>query len=95
MTALVNAGQKMLVEAGYRPEVAYFECLHEMKLIVDLMYHGGVAGMRSGVSDTAEFGDYVMGRRVIGEDSRRAMREILDGVGAGLRGRMSWLREAE
>ncbi len=70
VTALVNAGFETLVEAGYQPEVAYFECLHELKLIVDLMYEGGESWMRYSVSDTAEYGDLTRGPRVIGEPTR-------------------------
>ncbi|MBW3621276.1 MAG: ketol-acid reductoisomerase, partial [Actinobacteria bacterium] len=66
-----------LMEAGYQPEVAYFECLHELKLIVDMMYEGGISWMRHSVSTTAEFGDYVSGPRVVDDSSREAMREIL------------------
>ncbi|MBW1756902.1 MAG: ketol-acid reductoisomerase [Deltaproteobacteria bacterium] len=74
---LVKAGFETLVEAGYQPEVAYFECLHELKLIVDLMYRGGLNYMRYSVSNTAEWGDYVSGPRVIGEESKQAMKQIL------------------
>ena len=74
---LVMAGFETLVEAGYQPEAAYFECLHELKLIVDMMYEGGISWMRHSVSTTAEYGDYVSGPRVIGEQSRIAMQEIL------------------
>jgi ketol-acid reductoisomerase len=74
---LVKAGFKTLVDAGYQPELAYFECLHELKLIVDLMYRGGLNYMRYSISDTAEWGDYVSGPRVIGEESKKAMRKIL------------------
>ena len=74
---LVMAGFETLMEAGYQPEVAYFECLHELKLIVDMMYEGGISWMRHSVSTTAEYGDYVSGPRVVGEPSRQAMREIL------------------
>jgi ketol-acid reductoisomerase len=74
---LVQAGYETLVEAGYQPEAAYFECLHELKLIVDMMYEGGTSWMRYSVSDTAEYGDYVSGPRVINEGSKQAMREIL------------------
>jgi ketol-acid reductoisomerase len=74
---LVMAGFETLVEAGYQPEAAYFECLHELKLIVDLMYEGGISWMRHSVSTTAEYGDYVSGPRVIGEASRAAMKQIL------------------
>ena len=74
---LVKAGFETLVEAGYQPELAYFECLHELKLIVDLMYRGGLNYMRYSVSNTAEWGDYVSGPRVIGDDSKKAMKKIL------------------
>ena len=77
MSALVKAGFDTLVAAGYQPESAYFECLHELKLIVDLMYRGGLAYMRYSISDTAEWGDYVSGPRVINEESRKAMTAIL------------------
>ncbi|MDX1492997.1 MAG: ketol-acid reductoisomerase [Longimicrobiales bacterium] len=82
-SALVKAGFETLVDAGYDPRLAYFECLHELKLIVDLAYAGGLSGMRSEVSDTAEFGDYVSGERVIGEESRAAMQSILEEVRSG------------
>ncbi|MXW27571.1 MAG: ketol-acid reductoisomerase, partial [Chloroflexi bacterium] len=82
-TALVKAGFETLVEAGYAPELAYFECLHELKLIVDLMYQGGIDYMRYSVSDTAEYGDLVSGPRVISEESRKAMREILADIQDG------------
>ncbi|RAQ95225.1 ketol-acid reductoisomerase [Thermogemmatispora tikiterensis] len=77
VTALIRAGFETLVEAGYQPEVAYFECLHEMKLIVDLMYQGGMSYMRYSISDTAEYGDYVSGPRIINEQVRNEMRKIL------------------
>ena len=83
LCALVNAGFETLVDAGYEPEMAYFECLHELKLIVDLMYHGGMADMRYSISNTAEYGDYVSGPRVIGEDSKKAMKEILKEIQNG------------
>ena len=83
VTALVKNGFETLVEAGYAPELAYFECLHELKLIVDLMYAGGISGMRQRVSDTAEWGDYVSGPRVVGEASRDAMRAVLEDVRSG------------
>jgi ketol-acid reductoisomerase len=94
LTSLIQAGYETLVEAGYRPEVAYFECLHEMKLIVDLAYQGGFSGMRAQVSDTAEFGDYVSGPRVVGDASRAAMREILEEVRSGAFARR-WIRDSE
>jgi ketol-acid reductoisomerase len=77
LTALVEAGFATLVEAGYAPEMAYFECLHELKLIVDLMYEGGIANMRYSISNTAEYGDFTRGPRVVGAQSRAAMKEIL------------------
>ena len=83
LCALVNAGFETLVDAGYEPEMAYFECLHELKLIVDLMYQGGMADMRYSISNTAEYGDYVSGPRVIGEDSKKAMKEILKEIQNG------------
>ena len=83
LCALVNAGFETLVDAGYEPEMAYFECLHELKLIVDLMYQGGMADMRYSISNTAEYGDYVSGPRVIGEDSKKEMKEILKEIQNG------------
>ena len=83
VTALVQAGFETLTEAGYAPEMAYFECLHELKLIVDLMYEGGIANMRYSISNTAEYGDYVSGPRVIGEESKKAMKEILKEIQNG------------
>jgi ketol-acid reductoisomerase len=83
VTSLVQAGFETLVEAGYEPEMAYFECLHELKLIVDLMYQGGIADMRYSISNTAEYGDYVSGPRVINKDSKKAMREILKEIQNG------------
>jgi len=77
ITSLIRAGFETLVDAGYQPEVAYFECMHEMKLIVDLMYQGGMSYMRYSISDTAEFGDYVSGPRIIDERAHDAMRHIL------------------
>jgi ketol-acid reductoisomerase len=82
-TALVEAGFETLVEAGYAPEMAYFESLHELKLIVDLMYEGGIANMRYSISNTAEYGDITRGPRVINEESRQAMREILAEIQRG------------
>ncbi|MGB7265864.1 MAG: ketol-acid reductoisomerase [Terracidiphilus sp.] len=83
VSALVKAGFDTLVTAGYQPESAYFECLHELKLIVDLMYRGGLAYMRYSISDTAEYGDYVSGPRVVGEESRKAMKQILTEIQDG------------
>jgi ketol-acid reductoisomerase len=82
-TALVQAGFEVLTEAGYAPEVAYFECLHELKLIVDLMYEGGIARMRYSVSDTAEYGDVTRGPRIIDERVKNEMRKILSEVRSG------------
>jgi len=82
-TALVEAGFETLVEAGYQPEIAYFECLHELKLIVDLMYEGGMDYMRYSISNTAEYGDYSRGPRLINEDVREEMRYILSEIQSG------------
>src|SRR6184192_4115458 len=83
VTSLIRAGFETLVEAGYQPEVAYFECMHEMKLIVDLMYQGGMSYMRYSISDTAEFGDYVSGPRIISPAVRNEMRKILQEIQNG------------
>ncbi|MFO0692791.1 MAG: ketol-acid reductoisomerase [Polyangiales bacterium] len=91
---LVKAGFNTLVAAGYQPEVAYFECLHELKLIVDLMYQGGLNYMRYSVSDTAEYGDYVSGPRVITDESRAAMKQILGEIQDGTFAR-NWIKENE
>lgn len=80
---LIKAGFETLVEAGYEPEMAYFECLHELKLIVDLMYEGGIANMNYSISNNAEYGEYVTGPRVINEESRYAMREALQNIRNG------------
>lgn len=80
---LVKAGFETLVDAGYAPEMAYFECLHELKLIVDLMYEGGIANMNYSISNNAEYGEYVTGPRVINEESRKAMRECLANIQNG------------
>jgi ketol-acid reductoisomerase len=82
-TALVQAGFETLVEAGYQPEIAYFECLHELKLIVDLIYEGGIGWMRYSISNTAEYGDYTRGPRVIDDCARETMRQILADVQSG------------
>lgn len=89
---LVKAGFETLVEAGYQPEAAYFECLHELKLIVDLFYQGGISYMNYSVSDTAEYGGYTRGKRVINEESRKAMKQILAEVQDGTFAR-EWLLE--
>ncbi len=82
-TALVQAGFETLTEAGYAPEMAYFECLHELKLIVDLMYQGGIANMRYSISNTAEYGDLTRGPRVVTEETKAEMRKILDEIQSG------------
>ncbi|MCD5406420.1 MAG: ketol-acid reductoisomerase [Desulfotomaculum sp.] len=83
LSALIKAGFDTLVEAGYEPEMAYFECLHEVKLIVDLIYEGGLANMRNSVSNTCEFGDYTRGPRIITEDTRKEMKKILHEIQNG------------
>jgi len=84
VTALVQAGFDTLVQAGYQEESAYFECLHELKLIVDLMYEGGIGWMRHSVSDTAEYGDYTRGPRIVGEAARAEMKKILREIQSGV-----------
>ncbi len=91
-TELVRAGFETLVEAGYDPRLAYFECLHELKLIVDLMYEKGIQGMRFSISNTAEYGDMTRGKRVIGPESREAMKEILADIQSGEFAR-EWIAE--
>jgi ketol-acid reductoisomerase len=83
VTSLIKAGFEILVEAGYQPEVAYYECLHEMKLIVDLIYEGGLSLMRYSVSDTAEYGDLTRGPRIITEETKQEMRKILKAIQSG------------
>jgi ketol-acid reductoisomerase len=83
LTALIEAGYDTLVEAGYAPEMAYFECLHEVKLIVDLIYEGGIANMRYSVSNTAEYGDFTRGPRIINEQTRAEMKKILKEIQTG------------
>lgn len=80
---LVKAGFETLVEAGYQPEIAYFECLHELKLIVDLMYEGGLARMRYSISDTAEYGDYVTGPRIVNDETKAEMKRVLEDIQRG------------
>lgn len=82
-SALVQAGFEVLTEAGYAPEMAYFECLHELKLIVDLMYQGGIADMRYSISNTAEYGDYVTGPRIITAETKAEMKRVLDDIQRG------------
>jgi ketol-acid reductoisomerase len=93
-SSLVQAGFETLVAAGYQPEIAYFECLHELKLIVDLMYEGGLSWMRHSISDTAEYGDYTRGPRVVDEGTRAEMRKILDEIQSGQFAK-EWIAEAE
>ncbi len=83
VTELVRAGYETLVDAGYDPRLAYFECMHELKLIVDLMYEKGIAGMRYSISNTAEYGDLTRGKRVIGEPTRQAMKDLLGQIQSG------------
>jgi ketol-acid reductoisomerase len=92
LTSLITAGYETLVEAGYAPEMAYFECVHEVKLIVDLIYEGGIADMRYSVSNTAEYGDYTRGPKVIDETTRARMKAILDDIQSG-RFTREWMLE--
>jgi len=94
LTALIQAGYETLVEAGYAPEMAYFECLHEVKLIVDLMYEGGMANMRYSISNTAEFGDYMTGPRIVTEETKAEMKRVLDDIQAGRFAR-DWVTECK
>jgi ketol-acid reductoisomerase len=94
VSALVKAGYETLVEAGYQPEIAYFECLHELKLIVDLMYRGGLNYMRYSVSDTAEYGDYTAGPRIVNEQTRATMRQMLKEIQNGTFAK-AWIAENE
>ncbi len=94
VSALVKAGFETLVQAGYQPEIAYFECLHELKLIVDLMYRGGLSYMRYSVSDTAEHGDYTGGPRLVTAETRREMERMLDEIRSGAYARQ-WIAENE
>jgi ketol-acid reductoisomerase len=94
LTSLIKAGFETLVEAGYQPELAYFECLHEMKLIVDLIYQGGLSYMRYSISDTAEYGDYVSGPKVVDDDVRATMRRLLAEIQDGSFARR-WVAECE
>ncbi|MBN2040819.1 MAG: ketol-acid reductoisomerase [Spirochaetes bacterium] len=94
VSELVKAGFETLVEAGYQPEIAYFECLHELKLIVDLFYQGGINYMRYSVSDTAEYGDYIAGKEVINKKSRKAMKKLLANIQNGTFAK-KWIDENE
>ncbi|WP_293911139.1 ketol-acid reductoisomerase, partial [Sphaerochaeta sp. UBA5836] len=92
VSALIKAGFDTLVEAGYQPEMAYFECCHEMKLIVDLINQGGLSYMRYSISDTAEYGDYITGGKIITEDTKKAMKNVLTDIQEGTFAR-NWLLE--
>ena len=94
VTSLVQAGFETLVEAGYQPEMAYFECLHEVKLIVDLMYEEGIAGMRYSISDTAEYGDLTRGPRVVNATTKPEMKKILKEIQTGKFAK-EWIAESE
>ncbi len=92
LTSLIQSAYETLIEAGYAPEMAYFECVHEVKLIVDLIYEGGIANMRYSVSNTAEYGDYVSGPRIIDESVKARMKEVLDDIQSG-RFASQWMSE--
>ena len=92
VTALMQAGFETLVEAGYDPQIAYFECIHEMKLIVDLIYHGGFSEMRNSISDTAEYGDYEIGKRIITDETKKEMKKVLEEIQDGTFAR-NWITE--
>src|SRR5215467_12211780 len=94
LTALIQAGYETLVDAGYSPEMAYFECLHEVKLIVDLIYEGGIANMRYSVSNTAEYGDFTRGPRIVTDETKREMKKILDDIQSGRFAR-DWVLECQ
>ncbi len=94
VSALMKAGFETLVEAGYQPEIAYFECMHELKLIVDLFYRGGLAYMRYSVSDTAEWGDYTAGPKIVTDDTKKAMQQILKDIQSG-KFANEWMAEYE
>lgn len=91
-SALIKAGFETLIEAGYQPEIAYFECMHELKLIVDLIYEDGIRGMRKRVSDTAEYGDYTRGPRIINDRTRKEMQKILKEIQSGKFAK-EWIKE--
>src|SRR5215467_1710735 len=92
VSALIKAGFQTLIDAGYQPEVAYFECCHELKLIVDLIYQGGLNYMRYSVSDTAEYGDYTAGPKIVTDETRKAMRKLLEDIRSGEYAR-GWIAE--
>jgi len=83
VSELIKAGFDTLTEAGYQPEIAYFECLHELKLIVDLIYEGGLSGMRYSISDTAQYGDLTCGRRIVNRETREEMKKLLEEIQNG------------
>ena len=93
-SALVKAGFETLIEAGYQPEIAYFECLHELKLIVDLMYRGGLQYMRYSISDTAEYGDYMAGPRIVTAETKETMKQMLKEIQSGEFAK-KWIAENE
>ncbi|MGI9534338.1 MAG: ketol-acid reductoisomerase, partial [Thermodesulfobacteriota bacterium] len=92
LTALIQAGFETLIEAGYPPEMAYFECCHEVKLIVDLIYEGGISNMRYSISDTAKYGDITRGPRIINESVKKEMKKIIDDIQSGVFAR-EWILE--
>src|SRR5207248_8371185 len=92
VSELIKAGFQTLVDAGYQPEIAYFECLHEMKLIVDLIYQGGLNYMRYSISDTAEHGDYTGGPRIVTSETKKEMKKMLDEIRSGQYAR-GWIEE--
>ncbi|MBI4847121.1 MAG: ketol-acid reductoisomerase [Nitrospirae bacterium] len=94
LTSLIKAGYETLVEAGYAPEMAYFECMHEVKLIVDLLYEGGISNMRYSISNTAQYGDITRGPRVVTEDTKKEMKKILDEIQSGVFAR-EWMLECK
>ena len=94
VTALMKAGFDILVEAGYQPESAYFECLHEMKLIIDLVNAGGLAFMRYSISDTAEYGDYTVGPRIVTDETKKEMKKVLAEIQDGTFAKQ-WIKENE
>src|SRR5207302_8434225 len=94
LTSLIQAGYETLVEAGYSPEMAYFECLHEVKLIVDLIYQGGIANMRYSISTTAKYGDVTRGPRIITDETKQEMKRILEEIQSGRFAR-EWMLECQ
>ena len=94
LTALIQSGFETLVEAGYSPEMAYFECLHEVKLIVDLIYEGGIANMRYSISNTAEYGDLTRGPRIINKEVKKEMKKVLEEIQSGKFAR-DWILECK